>query len=176
MNETKPLEEREIREGNMESGATFSLCRKYRYTLWRVWNPTQSALLFIGLNPSTADAFLPDPTVSRMRIRAEEYGFGGLIVCNIFAIRSKHRSVMRSAEDPIGPENERAIWTSTMKASMVLCGWGTDGAHMDRGNILLQKLRLMEPPINLQCLGQTKTGHPMHPLYIPYKEKPRPIK
>lgn len=166
---------REIREGDTPSGATFSLCRKYRWTLWRMWDFQKPMLLFIGLNPSTAGAHLNDPTVTRMRVRAKRMGFGGLFVCNIFAFRATDPKKMLKAKDPIGPENDRAIYVTAKKAAMVLCGWGRYGCHEDRGPLMIQRLREVDPPLDPQCLGLTLTGHPKHPLYLPYSERPRPI-
>ena len=39
----------------MNKGAEFSPCKKYRYKLWRIWDDTLPLVMFIGLNPSTAD-------------------------------------------------------------------------------------------------------------------------
>ena len=44
--------------------AIFSLDHKYRYVLTRKWS-NNGICLFIMLNPSTADAYKFDPTVSR---------------------------------------------------------------------------------------------------------------
>jgi hypothetical protein len=48
----------------MIATAAFSPDRTFRYALERSWGigPT---LLFIGLNPSTADEYTNDPTVTR---------------------------------------------------------------------------------------------------------------
>ena len=50
----------------MNSGATFSPCRTWRYTLWRSWGIGNGKnAVFIGLNPSTADEVQDDPTIRR---------------------------------------------------------------------------------------------------------------
>lgn len=46
------------------NGATFSACRNYRYLLWRRWS-AEPVLVFICLNPSTADEQHNDPTNRR---------------------------------------------------------------------------------------------------------------
>ncbi|HDR2355042.1 TPA: DUF1643 domain-containing protein [Enterobacter roggenkampii] len=40
----------------MIKDAIFSPCGKYRYSLSRVWDDSKPYTLFIGLNPSYADA------------------------------------------------------------------------------------------------------------------------
>ena len=70
------------------SGAVFSECKRYRYSLWRVWNPDLPVCMFLMLNPSTADETTNDPTVERCQRRAVQMGYGGLHVGNIFAWRS----------------------------------------------------------------------------------------
>jgi hypothetical protein len=51
-------------------GAEFSPCGKYRYALWRIWDFKKPLAMFIGLNPSTADASKDDPTIKRVRATA----------------------------------------------------------------------------------------------------------
>ena len=70
-----------------QSGASFSPCGTYRYTLWRRWSFVPPAT-FVLLNPSTADATRNDPTVERCERRARELGCGGIRVANLFALRS----------------------------------------------------------------------------------------
>ena len=45
--------------------ATFSPCERYRYTLRRQWDASKPYVLFVMLNPSTADATQNDPTIRR---------------------------------------------------------------------------------------------------------------
>ena len=62
----------------------------YRYLLWREWNAKLPRLLWILLNPSTADERVDDPTLRRVLGFSRSYGFGGLEVVNLFALRSPH--------------------------------------------------------------------------------------
>ena len=47
----------------IKSDALFSKDRVYRYALWRIWDLKKPKVLFIGLNPSTADEIKNDPTI-----------------------------------------------------------------------------------------------------------------
>lgn len=158
------------RSPNPETGATFSDCEKYRYTLWRSWGVGDLAN-FIMLNPSTADESTNDPTVERCERRAREYGFGGLIVTNLFAWRSTDPKQLNKVLDPIGRENNDAIKETAAQCKIVVCAWGKDGTIMARNESVLKMLREFCPE-KLRYLKLTKDGHPYHPLYVPYSMKP----
>ena len=69
------------------AGAAFSPCRRWRYLLWRCWDEPGPTANFLMLNPSTAYEAKLDPTCARARGYAERWGYGALIVTNIFAFR-----------------------------------------------------------------------------------------
>ena len=163
---------RSHRKGDAPSEATYSDCERYRYSLTRVWNPGGRRAHFIMLNPSTATEERNDPTVERCERRARALGFGAFCVTNIFAWRDTDPRAMRAAEDPVGPENDEAIRDACEWADMTICAWGLHGTHLSRGPKVEEMLRAMGTP--LHHLGLSKAGHPKHPLYIAYAEKPRP--
>ena len=57
-------------------------------------------------------------------------------------------------------------------ADDILCAWGVHGAHHDQHRHIAPQLATCSKPI--MALGLTKTGHPKHPLYLPYALKPEP--
>lgn len=155
------------------TGATFSPCRRYRYTLWRTWDAARPTCLFLMLNPSTADETDNDPTVERCQRRSLAMGYGGLVVCNIFAYRSTDPSALYTEADPIGPSNDQAILEQAALAGRVVCGWGKHGALHDRGAQVLALLRKNGiTPYALQINGD---GSPKHPLYVGYHHAPAPM-
>src|SRR5437868_14698903 len=85
-----------------DSGAEFSRCRRWRYLLWRRWDEAKPAANFLMLNPSTADEVKLDPSCTRARVYAERWGFGALIVTNIFGWRATDPEEMKSVRDPVG--------------------------------------------------------------------------
>src|SRR3954469_17706712 len=91
------------------TGARFSADGLYRYALWRVWDADRGLCNFLMLNPSTADETVNDPTVARCARRARSWGYGGLVVTNLFAFRATDPSGLRAAPDPVGPEDDAAI-------------------------------------------------------------------
>lgn len=109
------------------SGAAFSGNREYRYRLWRTWDSATLPALFILLNPSTADETKNDPTVERCERRARTMGFGGLVVANLFALRSTDPKALYSHPDPVGEINDLAILSAAVNAGIIICGWGRHG-------------------------------------------------
>lgn len=160
------------RRNTPESGAVFSRCGRYRYSLWRRWSAGDT-LLFIMLNPSTADADHDDPTIARCRRRAERLGFGGLEVVNLFALRSRDPRALYEAHDPVSPHNDRVLRARVRDAHRVLCGWGNHGRLGGRGRTVLARIqRLGVVP---HALALTRFGEPAHPLYLSLHLEPEPI-
>jgi len=62
-----------------------SINRQYRYVLWRIFDPAKGLVNFIGLNPSTADERIDDMTIRRCMRFASDWGYGGLLMTNLFA-------------------------------------------------------------------------------------------
>ena len=151
-----------------ETGASFSPCGQYRYTLWRTWG-VGPLCNFLMLNPSTAGEVQNDPTVERCQRRAESWGYGGLIVTNLYAFRSTDPKRLKYQIDPVGPDNADAIRESAGQCQIVVCAWGAHGG--ERGNAVLAMLREF-CPWKLLYLRFTSKGAPEHPLFLPYTLKP----
>jgi hypothetical protein len=147
------------------SGAQFSRCRRWRYLLWRRWDESKPVANFLMLNPSTADEHKLDPSCTRARNYAERWGYGALIVTNIFGWRATDPKLMRSVKDPIGRGNDAAILRAAREAKLVVCAWGNHGEHLGRGNEVLSLLR--EAQVELHFLRMNGKGQPCHPLYLP---------
>ncbi|SFV31428.1 hypothetical protein SAMN05216456_1338 [Devosia crocina] len=150
--------------------ATFSPCRTWRYRLERRWGDG-AQVAFIMLNPSTADEENNDPTIRRCISYAKHWGFGGLLIGNIFAFRSTDPKGLYSAPDPIGPENDDWLDTIANQAAAIVCGWGVHGAYQARGRAVLDRLSHRKP----MALKLTADGHPGHPLYLRKDLEPEPI-
>jgi len=151
------------------TGAVFSPCRRYRYALWRIWNESKPPAMFVGLNPSTADEVNNDNTVSSCIRYARDWGYGSLVMTNIFAYRARYPKDMKAQEDPVGPENDRHLLELAGKAGVVVAVWGNDGRYRGRS----AEVRRLIP--RLHCLVMTKAGEPHHPLYLPTTLKPIPM-
>lgn len=153
-----------------EAGAEFSPCRRWRYLLWRRWDADRPVANFLMLNPSTADERKLDPTCSRARDYAERWGYGALIVTNVFGWRATDPDDMKAAEDPVGPGNDAAIVKAAKTSALVVCAWGNHGGYRSRSKEILQTLRARN--ISLHCLRLNANGEPAHPLYLPGSLRP----
>lgn len=144
------------------SDAVISDCSLYRYSLSRSWGDG-GMMVFVMLNPSTADAFENDPTIRRCIAFAKREGMGSLRVVNLFGWRAKNPEELLKAGDPTGAENWRHVGEAIKEADMIVCAWG---AHT-MATIQAYRLNELAGSRRMVCLGKTKDGHPRHPLYLP---------
>ncbi|MCH8508595.1 MAG: DUF1643 domain-containing protein [Phycisphaerales bacterium] len=151
----------------MRGWATFDDSGTYRYSLHRRWAAMADAaggrVCFCLLNPSTADAKVLDPTLTRCLGFAQRWGYGHMEVVNAFALRSTKPALLKKHRDPVGPDNDRAIVRAARRADLVVIGWGTHARLGDRHEAVLDLLRDVCEPV---CFAKTKDGYPKHPLYL----------
>lgn len=143
--------------------ADFSPCRTWRYTLIREWDVKKPRLLFILLNPSTADEKKDDPTNRRGIDFAIQWGFGAVVFVNLFAIRSPDPLVIPKVKDPVGPDNDLYIAREAYRTNLIVCAWGTHGRFNNRDQVVTGHLAIH---YELTCLGRNNDGTPQHPLYM----------
>lgn len=144
---------------DVKNTAKLSKCRRYRYALWRTWDQSKPYIMFICLNPSTADETTDDPTLTRCITYAKSWGYGGVCMANLFAFRATAPADMKAAKNPIGSQNDRWLEKLAHEAERVVAAWGNDGGHSGRS----RQVRGLIP--NMYCLKINKTGEPAHPLY-----------
>lgn len=144
--------------------AIISECGRYRYWLTREWGEGP-LVTFVMLNPSTADAEQDDPTIRRCMGYARSWGYDGITVVNLYALRSTDPRQLWRADDPIGPSNDQYLTTAAMRAALddapIVAAWGAN-ARSDRV-LAVRALRCMD---RLSVLALTKAGTPRHPLYL----------
>lgn len=156
----------------IEKSAIFSPCRKYRFVLERHWKRVNGYALFVCLNPSTADENIDDPTIRRCIRFADSWGYGGMVMCNIFSLRSTDPKALyhQSLIEPIS-ENYQYIELYSRNAEVTIAAWGVHGKLMGRGKRVLRDI-LKNP----HYLELTKHGYPKHPLYLKKTLTPRQFK
>lgn len=153
--------------------AHISECGKYRYVLRRIWNEKTKRMLFVCVNPSTADEVEDDPTVRRCIGFGAREGFGGISIVNLFAYRSTSPRDMKQAADPIGPSNNQWIQREALSCQIVVAAWGAHGCFEGRGYAVWKLLRKGSMVF---CYGVNNTLTPVHPLYIPSASPLRPYR
>lgn len=146
-------------------GAVISDDGLYRYLLWRTWDYAAPSILWVMLNPSTADALTDDPTIRRCMGFAKREGCGGIKVVNLYALRATKPTHLLDVPDPGGPDNAFA-WGQAIATcdGPVVAAWG---ASQPKGcpssSALLNYVNYLR---EWKCLGHTASGKPRHPLYV----------
>lgn len=149
----------------MNSWAHISDDGRYRYILGRLWSDDDLGLVlnWVMLNPSTADAKIDDPTIRRCIGFSRLWGYCGMRVVNLYALRATQPADLWRSDDPVGPENDDILrWIAHHTETPVIAAWGAN-ARPERVAHVINILG----PRNLDCLGVTKQGAPKHPLYLP---------
>lgn len=152
----------------IERTATFSYDGQYRYTLRRIWGDG-TWLTFVMLNPSTADETQDDPTIRRCCGFARDLGYDGIHVVNLYAYRATRPEVLRTVDDPVGPENDIALRCAMQRPGHIIAAWGAN-ANPERA----AEVAAMPGGDRLVCLGTTRAGAPRHPLYLRADAQPEP--
>ena len=149
----------------------------YRYLLWRNWNPSLSTCAWVMCNPSTADEYTDDPTITACIRFSKAWGFGSIRVVNLFAWRATDPRDLLIPEDPVGPRNRHYQRMVSINCEQLVVAWGASVEHAGRLKFeaisdfskiyraAQAEKRWKWPLMRAQCLGHTKRGYPRHPLY-----------
>jgi len=161
----------------MNRGALLDKTGTYRYALWREWDGELPPVLWVMLNPSTADADVDDATIRKCVTLSKQFGYGCLAVANLFSFRAtdpKNLHEFCKQGDPIGPHTDSFLSEMNIPGLDVICAWGSNipKQFSDRPRQVLDLL----VKANTFALRLSKDGHPWHPLYLPSSIKPMPWK
>lgn len=153
----------------MEKKAIISKDKIYRYKLSHTWDSTKPTILFIGLNSSIADENVDDPTITRCINFAKDWGYGTLLMANLFAFRSTYPKDIYLIDDPIGKDNDHYLLECVTQSDLIVACWGNNGTYMNREKVITELVP------NLYCLQKNKNGTPHHPLRLPRNIHPLPF-
>ena len=106
----------------VETGANFSADRKYRYSLWRIWDRSKPLVMFIGLNPSTANESDNDPTIKSVIRISKHNGYGGVYMMNCFPYISTDPGQLFACSHSV--YNEELLKETAEKCQDVVFAWG----------------------------------------------------
>lgn len=148
-------------------GATFDDARIYRYRLWRGWGDVRVVpdyVLWLMLNPSTADEHVLDATLRRCQRFTRDWGYSAFVVANLFALRSRDPKKLMTVADPVGPENDEYIYEAAAYAALIVCGWGGEKIAQPRARAVQQLL--VGRPLHCLKVNADQQQSPMHPLFV----------
>lgn len=147
--------------------ADISPCGRYRYRLTRTLTGPGLPLVFVMLNPSTADSSVDDPTIRRCIGFAERMGRSGIHVVNLFSFRTPYPEELRDAHrngvQIVGPRGDKVL---DALPGTVICAWGPPKWPFVRERARVVAERITARGIPLYCLGTAKDGSPRHPLML----------
>lgn len=148
-----------------KSSAFMSGCGRYRYQLERVWDNSKPKVLFIMLNPSTADGTHNDPTIRRCISFAKFWGYGGINVGNLFALKSSDPKALLTDADPIGPDNFSHVNWMAYQCELIVYAWGNGNLikRLDHAKFI-NRLNAIKVPKSF--IELSFDGTPKHPLYL----------
>jgi hypothetical protein len=157
----------------VDGNAGFSECGRYRHWLSREWGfdglfadntRGEAYALWIGCNPSTAEADVDDPTIRKEIHYTQAMGLSKYVKCNIMDYRTTYPADLTTKTDePSSPTNLPTIIKMAADAIVIVAAWGS----------LPRPLKLYADDVEasigmhtLMCMGTTKDGSPRHPLYL----------
>ena len=151
---------------DLKKAAVLSECNRYRFQLDRVWDEALPVLPICMLNPSDGNADRDDPTIRRLTGFAKREGYGGVIIVNLYALRTPKPSIMWADPDRVTPENEgwldAVVVVAENNGGKLLVAWGDDGDFESLASRFVDRIRQISH-VELVCLGTTAAGNPRHP-------------
>lgn len=123
-------------------------------------------ILWIGCNPSIANATIDDPTIRRMWGFTARWLYGEMRVVNVNPYRSTNPKTQQMPDAHAMNVNDTYIKAHAKEAAFIVCVYGDSAdsllcAHTER------LLRAFTRRDKLLMFGRTKKGYPKHPLYLP---------
>ena len=96
---------------------------------------------------------------------ARQWGYGSLLLVNLFGFRATDPAVLSTVSDPVGPGANRWLRQADAESHLLVAAWGNGGQLFERAT------RVAHLIPNTQCLGVTAQGMPRHPLYCPKRSR-----
>jgi len=160
----------------MHSEAGISSDKKYRWWLFRCWAESLPLIIWIMMNPSTADHTKNDPTILKIIRYSKKWGYGAVLVLNIYAFRtSRPENLPQVMKDAVGKANDwwiRTIFRFAVRKNIpVVCAWGVK--HKERGCQV--RVAADEAGLRLMCLELALNAEPKHPRFLSEDLRPRPL-
>jgi hypothetical protein len=148
-------------DDGVSRASVYSQDNTKRYAYVQLWQPDDSMILWIMLNPGTGDTEMRRRnTLERCKLWSQRWGFGGLLIGNVFPTRAKSARSLARLNQPSDPVNDQALHFLVGRANEIVVAWGSKVRVREHAPWLLPLLH------GAKCLGTTAKGEPRHPLYI----------
>lgn len=150
-------------------GATFSECGRYRQALTRDWTPEGArprTILFIGMNPSVADAEASDPTCHRELTFSRGWGYTRYLKGNVLDWRATSpKDIPADASLACSADNIPVLTQMAGEAEEIVLAYGKLHKRFQRVTdaVLAAMVATGKP---LRCFGLNQDGSAKHPLYL----------
>ena len=149
--------------------AQFSKCGRYRQYLMRDWTPkgeTPRTIMFCGMNPSTADETVSDPTVHRETVFSQDWGFTRYLKANVLDWRATSpKDLPKDPTVACSEENLLAIADMAEQSDQIILAHGKmPKMYHPVIDEVVRICRQSGKPIF--CLGRNADGSAKHPLYL----------
>jgi hypothetical protein len=135
-------------------GMERSVCGKYTYRTWDIWNRKKPIVCFVGLFPKV-DRTRKDDV--RLKDISDSLGCGGYQRVNLFAYRCESNEALwnltAGEEDSVGQWNDRVIRLAVLSSSFTVCGWGRAGELLGRSSHVLTGIK--NSTSKVFCFGLT---------------------
>lgn len=161
--------------------AELSANRQYRYSLRRTipnLDPTplpreMHRVVFVGVNPSTADEKKDDATIRKLCGFTQRWGCGDFYIGNLFAFRATNVQELSTLDylTAIGLDNDHALQEMFLSASLIVPCWGSREKLHPKLWPRIREVELMmhEVLAPKKCFGHTAIfKDPRHPLMLAY--------
>lgn len=149
-----------IKENIQSNGAYFSHDNKFRFVLWRIWDDTKPKVMYVGLNPSTANATKNDNTITKLVKVSKHNGFGGFYMLNLYSYVTPYPECLKGNWEIMDGINNKHLLDFSGKASKVVFCWGNFKESQEKASELKHAFQQ-----EAWCLFKNKNGSPKHPLY-----------
>lgn len=155
-----------------------SSCRTYRYVLYRhnSLSASNKIMIFVMINPSTADENQNDHTIRKCLKIAHHHDCEHVYVVNLIPYRSKNVEDVDNFVSKLSIEALHTInnvnWNyideilqSNDKKPIIICGWGKYDkvrTTLSQATEFYDKYKSFK----LKCLKINKDQSPIHPLFV----------
>ena len=141
-------------EGLHEFAYSADMSKRYGYA--HIWGSGE-LVLWLMFNPGTGESEnRRRNTFERCKSWSKAWGYGGLLIGNLFATRTKSAKLLAASDQRADPLNEQAVRYLQAKAEETIVAWGGKA----------KRLSFAGEIVNAKCLGVTADGSPRHPLYV----------